>query len=291
VKAEDPVPLASLSKAITGLCIAKLVDAGTLSYTDTLSTRLKDYLAANKPLDPTAGNITIAELLRHTSGLVYDPVQGYNSSAIPNTADADVKFAKLQFARNVGPKIYAYNDVNYALLGMIINVVTPDHSYETYCKKVLFTDPLFGGRYAIPRIPKGTLVLGAFGGWEMSTVQYSIFISTNFRKLSPKAEQFMRESETFRGADGKLANYGLGVGVFATTNGKRRIQHFGDWRGGSTTPSAFSTYFALYDTGQLVVVATPDVDSMATDSMGKETRKVSLMDALETVLGTPRFSH
>jgi CubicO group peptidase (beta-lactamase class C family) len=288
-KPEDPVPLASLSKAITGLCIAKLVDAGSLSYTDTLATRLKDYLAANKPLDPAAGKITIAELLRHTSGLgtfgrasgtkPYDPVQGYNATAIPNDATADVKFANLSLAQTIGAKYYAYNDVNYALLGMIIKAVTPDHSYESYCKKALFTDPLFAGRYAIPKIGAGTQVMGAFGGWEMSTMQYYLLISTHFRKLSPKAEQFMKDSETIKGSDGNLVQYGLGVGVFKTAGG-RRIQHYGNWNG-PTTPPQFSSFFVMYDNGQIVVAATPDKNVL-----GVTKALPAAQTAIENALGT-----
>src|SRR5581483_2383532 len=60
---DEVVHLASLSKAITGLCIAKLVDGGLLAFTDKLSAHLNDYYFKNNPpADPAARDITIAEL-------------------------------------------------------------------------------------------------------------------------------------------------------------------------------------------------------------------------------------
>ena len=54
--------------------------------------------------------------------------------------------------------------------------------------------------------------------------------------------------------------YGLGVQVKQTTTG-RNIWHFGNWPGGNppappTTPQQFSSYFALWDTGDLIIVLT-----------------------------------
>ncbi|MEO5757950.1 MAG: serine hydrolase domain-containing protein, partial [Mesorhizobium sp.] len=66
-------PIASLSKAITGVCIAGMVDHKQLALTDTLGTVLAGYFQRNKgadgPKDPRFKAITIDELLTHRAGL------------------------------------------------------------------------------------------------------------------------------------------------------------------------------------------------------------------------------
>jgi CubicO group peptidase (beta-lactamase class C family) len=138
--------------------------------------------------------------------------------------------------------------VNYALLGMIIKQVT-GQTYEAYCTQTVLTPH----RFSNVRIGAGIPAMGSFGGWEMSAEQYADFIYSHYRKLSANAETFMNNSVT--------AGYGLGVGVKKTSKG-RNIWHFGNWPGGSppappTTPSEFSSYFALWD-NDLLVVATMD---------------------------------
>src|SRR5262245_28095887 len=70
------VPVASLSKAITAVCIASLVDSGRLAYGDPLAKGLGKFLAFAHPRDVRARSITIEHLLRHQSGLEHDATQG-----------------------------------------------------------------------------------------------------------------------------------------------------------------------------------------------------------------------
>jgi hypothetical protein len=267
------VPVASLSKAITAMCIAQLVDAGRMSYTDTIATRLPQYLAANKPADASAAQITIAQLLRHTSGIKADTVGSLISGQIKNDASADEAMVKAALASNLGPQGKSeYNNVDYAILGMMIkadqnrNFKADQNSYELYCKLALFPS-----KFDFAHIGNGTKGLGAFGGWETTTQAYANFISNHFRKLSPKAEQFM--------VDSYGVGYGLGVGVKKTSRG-RNIVHTGNWPSfagwtGSptTTPTDFSSYFALWDTGTLVVV-----------TMDKHFTKQDQIDSLDMAL-------
>jgi dienelactone hydrolase len=65
-----PVLLASLSKAITGACIATLVRDGKLTFDTPLSRALASYFERNgRPDDPRLERTTIAHLLTHRSGL------------------------------------------------------------------------------------------------------------------------------------------------------------------------------------------------------------------------------
>jgi CubicO group peptidase (beta-lactamase class C family) len=251
-KSSTVVPIASLTKAITAMCIANLVDGGKLNYSDKVSDRLSSFFKSATIADARANNITIEHLLRHTSGLSFDPVVPPWAAGITNTASADETFAKAALAQNLdrvpGTGTNKYNNVNYALLGMIVNQVT-GQTYEAYCKQSVLTPH----RFSDVHIGAGIPAMGAFGGWEMSAEQYADFIYSHYSKMSAGADAFMKASFT--------AQYGLGVVLKSTSKG-RNIWHFGNWPGGKapfppTTPSEFSSYFAFWD-NELVVVALYD---------------------------------
>jgi CubicO group peptidase (beta-lactamase class C family) len=68
--AATPARIASLSKAITGVCIARLVEAGRLSFTTTLGSVLaKTFARLGQPADARFKTITIEQLLLHRAGL------------------------------------------------------------------------------------------------------------------------------------------------------------------------------------------------------------------------------
>ena len=169
-KADDPYPIASLTKAITATCIATLVESGRLNYTDRLETRLSSFLAANlllthkSPADPRVATTTIAEVLRHMSGNQNDPVAPPWASDIENGSSADEAFVSKSFSVQLATApgtTYAYNNVNYAVLGMIIKQAT-NQSYEAFCKQAVLTPHPFSE----VRIGAGIPALGAFGGWK-----------------------------------------------------------------------------------------------------------------------------
>ena len=68
--AGKPEPVASETKAITAVCVTQLVEAGRLSYSDTLGKVLRSYFRNNPPLDERIKSITIAELLTDRKSVV-----------------------------------------------------------------------------------------------------------------------------------------------------------------------------------------------------------------------------
>jgi CubicO group peptidase (beta-lactamase class C family) len=255
------VPIASLTKAITAMCIANLVDAGKLSYTDKVADRLSSFFKSITLPHTDANNMTIEHLLRHTSGMRFDSVVPPWATGITNTASADEMFAKAvlakDFIRVPGTGMSSYNNVNYALLGMIIKQVT-GQTYEAHCQQSVLTPH----RFSNVRIGAGIPALGAFGGWEMSAEQYADFIYSHYRKMSASADAFMNNSLSRGPITSGVSGYGLGVSVWKNPKGGRNIWHFGSWPGGGTpapptTPAMFGSYFAFWD-NELVVVATYD---------------------------------
>ena len=75
------VPLASLSKAVTGVCVAGLVDRGRLAFDTPLSQALaRTFARLGAPADPRMQGVTIGQLLVHRAGFDRadggDPVTG-----------------------------------------------------------------------------------------------------------------------------------------------------------------------------------------------------------------------
>src|SRR3954470_18785711 len=84
----QPVQLASLSKAITGTCVATLVRDGRLTFDTPLSSALRKFFAVQgPPLDSRIPAITIGELLMHRSGIA-----GAGSGGDPATGAPLVSF-------------------------------------------------------------------------------------------------------------------------------------------------------------------------------------------------------
>ena len=81
-----PTLIASLSKAITGACIATLVRDGKLSFTTPLREALAQFFKLfGAPVDERLEQATVEELLAHRAGLRGnaddDPIFGFSASA------------------------------------------------------------------------------------------------------------------------------------------------------------------------------------------------------------------
>jgi CubicO group peptidase (beta-lactamase class C family) len=122
--------IASNTKQFTAVAILQLLEKGLLSLEDTLGKYVKS--------SPPVSQITIRQLLSHTSGL---NGEGYRDSLnIPkgNTRQAD---AERYAARNtvfVAGSKWAYNNANFQTLGYIIEKIT-GKTYQEYLAENIFT--------------------------------------------------------------------------------------------------------------------------------------------------------
>jgi len=235
-----PYPVASLSKAVTAVCIADLVQHGRLSFDDTLGKVLADYFQqAGDPSDPKFRSITIEQLLAHRAGMIRDPA-GYATSmadAVRNTTHTML----------TAPRVPSYSNGGYLMLGFVAQTVS-GVDYETQCKKVLtrsgatgFIDPKL-----IDRAPNG--------GWEISAIDYAKFLDvfepTN-PALSPATRAWMM-AQPPSAAWRPLPNtaYALGVQIARNERGEDVFYHNGkvsDDEGGGS-------YFIKIAGGYTVVV-------------------------------------
>lgn len=125
--------IASVGKMFTAVAIAQLVEAGKLSWNDTLATRVPEY-----PDQTTASKITVWQLLHHTAGLGDFMVPEYfeHPERYVNPKDYLGLIAKQ-------PKVgepdqgLSYSNAGYVLLGRIIENVSGE-SYFDYIQHHIF---------------------------------------------------------------------------------------------------------------------------------------------------------
>ena len=236
---DEDVPVASLSKAITGVCVAKLVEAKRLKYSDTIGKLLKPYFKANKPVDNAAKQITVAELLTQTSGIAYDPTQGTGifSGAYDLTKTNMPEQLTLALQRSLGAKTFFYNNINYDALGMVIEAVA-DKPYDKHCAKTVLKP---AGAKA--KLNPPLRILNAYGGWKISAINYARFLDS----LRPAAK-------LMKSAPNKWPKYSFGngayysIGMFLRQNGTS----YNFWHDGAFNMNSplitvsFGSYFAMW---------------------------------------------
>ena len=107
---DTPFLLGSVSKSFTALCIMQLVEQGKIDLDTSIGTYLPNATDGDK--------ITVRQLLNHTSGLG--------------------EHQNLDNYKIVGKQgVHTYANVNYSLLGKIIEAVS-DQSYESYVTENVF---------------------------------------------------------------------------------------------------------------------------------------------------------
>jgi CubicO group peptidase (beta-lactamase class C family) len=126
--------LASLGKIFTIIAVLKLIENGELKLEDSL----KKFNINFK--DKRANNVTIKQLLAHTSGFghYWENEDYLNSRTNINNISKYIDFIKqIQLDFDPGTK-YQYSNVGYILLGKVIEYVSGD-DYYGHIQKTIFT--------------------------------------------------------------------------------------------------------------------------------------------------------
>jgi CubicO group peptidase (beta-lactamase class C family) len=136
VTPQTPFIIGSSSKSFTALAVMQLVEAGKID----LDAPVTRYLPWFRTADLTASNqITVRSLLIQDSGLgVYAGRQGLADNDQSSTAlEQGVRqLAGLELSQPVG-KAFEYSNVNYTILGLIVQVVS-GKPYEEYVQAEVF---------------------------------------------------------------------------------------------------------------------------------------------------------
>ena len=257
-----PVGVASLSKAITGVCIVKLVEAHKLQFDADLGAVLAGRFKRHPPKDQRAQLITIAQLLTHASGITNDPSQGiaFNQFQPFDKPSMDEQFdvaLSVPLGNPPGSR-YFYNNMNYAALAVVIETVTGE-KYGDYCGREVLTkagvndDDARSGEWASR---------GAYGGWKISPEGYAKFLdyfdpSQKLLSISP--------------ADWPRFDNRSGRGYSIGTNTRNGVDffHYGDFTW-SNPRANYGAYYAMWHQGvRFVVTYSPNISHELVDELAR----------------------
>jgi CubicO group peptidase (beta-lactamase class C family) len=236
-KPDRAVPLASLSKAITGACIATLVRDRRLGFDTPVSRALARFTAAHgKPHDPDVARVTVAQLLTHRAGFATgdddDPATGRNldaylarnTSRTPPKPSLVAATLRAKLAHAPGAQ-YGYGNAAYLLLGAIIEEASRK-PYLTYCREAVLAPLGITGDFA-----PAWRVSSSMGGWRMRGADYLAFLdlfAADDMRLGAAAKAWMLDPEGKRVPFDDTAWYGLGTLVRKAERGVD-VWHWGSW--------------------------------------------------------------
>jgi D-alanyl-D-alanine carboxypeptidase len=116
MRADTPMPIASVTKPLIAALTVALAREGRLSLDDRLSRWVPGY--------PNARNITLRQLLNHTSGLFnVDENDAYGEALLRQRSRAWTPSMVLRYVRKpYGPPGggWHYSDTNYTLIGLVL---------------------------------------------------------------------------------------------------------------------------------------------------------------------------
>jgi CubicO group peptidase (beta-lactamase class C family) len=264
--ASDRLPVWSLSKAVTAVCIATLVQDGALRFDDSIGLLLAPtFEKLGQPTDPRLAQVTVAQLLTHRSGL-------------PNVA-GDNRFApgmhellRRRRASDVGPEMlmpsilrlhlastpgaeYRYSNVGYLLLGQIIERMT-GAPYQDICGHRVLAR---AGIRQPALDPTWGRLLQSAAGWSLSGPEYLGFVRLlSFRSHGLLTAETQRWARTLEGRwtdDKHTMAYTLGIRLAPVGGGRTNILHTGGWvwdqvsATGGAIHDKRGTWFVLTDEG------------------------------------------
>lgn len=230
--ATTPTLTASLSKAVTGICLAKVLENEDLSFNSTLT-------AATKTLESDA---TLRELLTHSSGYALDVTQdvssypGFDWEYLYWMSNEEIKSGKSNRYK------FVYNNANYAMVGAAIKHLT-GKSYEQACNELVLKP---AGIESASLHPEWR-IMSSWGGWNLSAVDHQKFIRTYFSNT----EVLNNNPTSYPNINiGDGARYGMGYAFRRGQNGGFNYWHSGSWKVQlNGKPKSYGAFFARWDNG------------------------------------------
>lgn len=252
-------PVGSVSKTFTALAIEKLVDAGDVNLDSPADTYL--------PVDEELGDATIRSLLTHASGAPRDvSIAGEDPEDMVQPALAYAAYAPGKTLTDLGGDT-AYSNVGYAVLGAVIDALSPD-GYEAYVwSEVARGTLLTGGSPSlalvhswretdIPNLAEGYSSagdpfptwedVGTVEGWEGPPGGWALTIGDFARMVSSIQDREIVTPDRWTELTGRPVwvdgrAYGFGMwteGV--SSSGSKRLNHGGDIGG-------YTAFWASYE--------------------------------------------
>jgi len=247
-RANNPAPVASLSKAITAVCVAKALRQARKSPKLTLGEAIAEPLSRVRIADARLRNVTIGQLVSHNSGIRSD----YLVDTIRNLDSVNQERKQLQLRNIAQDRLttapgggYYYNNANYLLLGLVIEQLTGQR-YVNYCRSAVL-QPIGVSQATLHRPWR---VLSSFGGWEISAIDYAKFFDAYFPQNTVMGRNPFRTG--MRANINTNLYYNVGMLMRKTPIGFN-FWHVGSWRWrGNSRDAQFGAYAAAFDNGYTV---------------------------------------
>jgi CubicO group peptidase (beta-lactamase class C family) len=263
--------IASLTKSFTALVIVKLSEEGKLSVKDPLSKFIPDY--------PRGNEITVENLLNHTSG-IYEALRNKEYFRLIHTGEKIPKSKETSFFKDEPLDFepgtqFSYTNSGYILLGIIIEKIT-GLSYEEAVTKFILK-PLkmnhTGFDYSVLKSPKKTVPysfisktkqekteiwnpnLTGSAGQIYSTAEdlYQYYTGLRDYKIVSK-EAFKKATIPY------LSGYGYGWFI-DDLYGKKLINHGGNIEGATS-------YFAMLPEEDICIILLNNITSKKLEKAG-----------------------
>jgi CubicO group peptidase (beta-lactamase class C family) len=223
-----PSLVGSMSKPITGACIATLIRDGRLTFTTPLRDALAGFFRRHgAPADRRLEAVTIEQLLAHRSGLAgnddNDPMQeiwrrraAQGQAHIASPEPLLAEHFKHPLAHEPGTHS-SYSNTGFVVLSAVIEEAT-GKPYEAYCRDAVFA-PL--GIASARLHPDWRQFLGA-RGWIITPADYLTFLDVFDPKhpfLGDRVKAWIVATETRWDKDYRGQFEGLGIVTAITPEG------------------------------------------------------------------------
>jgi D-alanyl-D-alanine carboxypeptidase len=305
MKPSDIMAAGSVGKTFAAAVALQLVKEGKINLDD----RVEKYLGSEKWFArlPNAKDITIRQLMNHTSGLVrYEFKEQFTKDLTANPDKIWKPEELVAYLLDEKPPFEAgkgwdYSDTNYIVLGMIIERVTGKKFYDETQKRILKPLKLektfpqdrreiknlipgyagannpFGGKDKV--LENGRFIINpqfewTGGGWVSNAEDLARWAKMMYEGRAFSADLLLQMLDGVPARLGRDAKYGLGVIIRPTPVGLT-YGHSGFFPGYMTDVMYFPEH-------KIAVAA--QVNSSVPQNLGKPLGRV-LVEAAETILG------
>ncbi|MBH2007415.1 beta-lactamase family protein [Candidatus Saccharibacteria bacterium] len=172
LKADNIMPIGSISKPLTSYAIMKLVEGNKLKLDDKLSSYISEL---NLTHEGSKSDVTVRQLLNHTSGLSTAEGRrliGTNDNSVYRHA---MRLSNAQLMHQPGTT-FEYSNANYAILGALIEKVS-NQSYADFMHKNVFMPLGMYSTSADVSVTQSTNFTSGYQSWfgfnVPSTIKYN----------------------------------------------------------------------------------------------------------------------
>ncbi|MEL6461377.1 MAG: serine hydrolase [Cyanobacteria bacterium J06621_15] len=242
---DDRFPIGSITKTFVATTVLQLVEEGQLSLSDTLTTWLPESVTADIP---NAEDITLEQLLQHTSGVAdYIDVLFNQGATNPGIFLTDLQPEELvDFIDGVEPlfspgESWQYSNTNFILAGLVVEAATGNNIADEIRTRIIEPLNLENTFFAEEEEIPGGYVSGywdfnqdgtldnitsanlswawATGAMVSNTVDLDTFARSLFKGELLEPETLEQMLDTIPAIDNNnYSSYGLGVGTIESPN-------------------------------------------------------------------------